>query len=252
MKLQGDVVTSVADLRIHATLQALSDSVAAAVAGVAHDAVTQRGRCSLLLAGGSTPRTAYELLATRYRDSVPWDRLHLFWGDERFLPPDDPRSNARMAREALIDRVTCPPENVHPIPTGLPSAAAAALRYEDTLRGHFTGDEPVFDLVLLGLGEDAHTASIFPSSPALVETERWVMAVTAPVDPALRVTLTMQALTAAARLFVLVAGLEKAAAFRHALDPASQPARYPAAALRRAGGRVTWSVDRAAASDSAA
>ena len=241
---------AVADLRIHDTLEAMSDSVAAAVADAVRDAVAQNGRCSLLLAGGSTPGTAYELLATRYRDDVPWDRVHLFWGDERFLPPDDPRSNARMARQALVDRVPCPPVNVHPIPTGLPSADAAALRYEDTLRAHFAGDQPALDLVLLGLGEDAHTASIFPGSRALAETDRWVMAVTAPVEPALRVTLTMQALTAAARLFVLVAGSEKAAALRRALDPAADPARFPAAALRRAGGRVTWWVDRAAASDS--
>ena len=237
-------------LRIHDTLQTLSDRVAAAVAGAVHDAVGQRGRCWLLLAGGSTPRTTYELLATRYRDDVPWKHVHLFWGDERFLPPDDPRSNARMAREALVDRVPCPPANVHPIPTELPSADAAALRYENTLRAHFSGDRPVFDLVLLGLGKDAHTASIFPGSPALAAADRWVMAVTAPVEPALRVTLTMRALTAAAKLFVLVAGPEKAAALQHALDPAADSARYPAAALRQAGGRVTWWVDRTAAPDS--
>jgi 6-phosphogluconolactonase len=181
---------------------------------------------------------------------VAWERVHLFWGDERFLPPDDPRSNARMAREALVDRVPCPPANVHPIPTGLPSSDTAARRYEDTLRAHFPGDQPAFDLVLLGLGDDAHTASIFPGSAALAATDRWVMAVTAPVEPVLRVTLTMQALTAAARLFVLVAGREKATALRRALDPASDPARFPAAALRRAGGRVTWWADRGAASDS--
>ena len=241
---------AVADLRIHDTFEAMSDGVAAAVADAVRDAVARNGHCSLLLAGGSTPRTAYELLATRYRDDVPWDRVHLFWGDERFLPPGDPRSNARMAREALVDRVPCPPVNVHPIPTGLPSADAAALRYEDTLRAHFAGDQPVLDLVLLGLGEDAHTASIFPGSRALDETDRWVMAVTAPVEPALRVTLTMRSLTAAARLFVLAAGSEKAAALRHALDPAVNHERYPAAALQRAGNRVTWWVDRAAASDS--
>ena len=199
------------------------------------------------MSGGSTPRTAYELLATRYRDQVPWDRVHLFWGDERFVPPGDPRSNARMAREALVDRVPCPPANVHPIPTGLPSADAAALRYEDTLRAHFAGEQPVVDLAILGLGEDAHTASIFPGSGALVEPVRCVMAVTAPAEPPLRITLTMRVLTGAARLFVLAAGGEKAAALRRALDPDSDPARYPAAALQTAGDRVTWWVDRAAA-----
>jgi 6-phosphogluconolactonase len=176
--------------------------------------------------------------------------VHVFWGDERFVALDDPRSNARMAREALIDRVPCPPANVHPVPTGLPSAVASAQRYEDTLRAHFPGQLPIFDLALLGLGEDAHTASIFPASPALLEPERWVMAVEGPADPPQRITLTMRALIAAARLFVLVSGAGKADALRRALDPASDPSRYPAAALQSAGGRVVWWVDRAAVSGS--
>jgi 6-phosphogluconolactonase len=213
-----------------------------------NDAVTQRGGCSLVLSGGSTPRPALERLASVYRDSLPWDRVHLFWGDERFVPADDPQSNTRMAREALVDRVPCPPANVHPIPTGLPTADAGALRYENTLRAQFPGPRPAFDLVLLGLGDDAHTASIFPGSPAIDETSRWVMAIAAPVEPSLRITLTMPALTAASRVLVLVSGAAKATALRRALDPASPPSQYPAAALQRAGGRVTWFIDRAAAS----
>jgi len=222
------------------------------VADAAIDAVDRRGRCALLLSGGSTPRAAYELLATRFRDRVPWAHVHLFWGDERFVSPDDPRSNYRMAREALVDHVPCPPAHVHPIPTGLPSADAAALRYEETLRACFPGDQPAFDLALLGLGEDAHTASIFPGSPALAESARWVMAVAAPVEPPLRVTVTMRVLTTAAQLFVLVSGAGKAEALRRALDPASSPTRVPAAALRSAAGRVVWWADRAAAADSGA
>ena len=223
----------------------------AAIAGVVQEAVARKGSCSLLLSGGSTPRASYELLATRYRSLVPWLDVHLFWGDERFVPSIDPRSNYRMAREAFVEWVPVPPANVHPVPTGLPSADAAALRYEDTLRAHFAGPQPVFDLVLLGLGEDAHTASIFPGSPALVEPARWVMAVTAPADPPRRVTLTMRALTAAAQLFVLVSGAGKAGALRRALDPASSPKLYPAAALQRAAGGVVWWTDRAASPDSA-
>jgi 6-phosphogluconolactonase len=225
----------------------LSDAVAAAIAGVVQDAVMQRGRCSLVLSGGSTPRPALERLATAYRDRVPWDRVHLFWGDERFVPHDDSRSNARMARKALIEHVPCPPANVHPIPTGLPSADAAAVRYEHTLRGYFPHGQPAFDLVLLGLGDDAHTASVFPGSPALDEPSRWVMAVDAPLEPRLRITLTMRTLTSASRVFVLVSGVSKAAALRHALDPVSAPSQYPAAALRSAGVRVTWWTDRLAA-----
>jgi 6-phosphogluconolactonase len=237
-------------VRVRDTLRDVSDGVAAAVTGAARTAIERSGRCSLLLSGGSTPRGAYELLATRSRDRIDWTRIHLFWGDERFVPHGDPRSNYRMAREAFLDRVPCPPANVHPIPTGLPSADAAALRYDDTLRAHFHGDCPVFDVALLGLGDDGHTASIFPGSPALEGAGRWVMAVATPAEPPLRVTLTMPVLTAAAQLFVLVAGAGKAAALRHALDPASDPVQYPAAGLQAAAGRVEWWADRAAAPDS--
>ena len=215
------------------------------------NAAARNGQCSLLLAGGSTPRATYESLAARHRE-LPWAQVHFFWGDERVVAPDDHRSNARMAREALIDRVRCPPANVHPIPAGLLSTEAAARRYEDTLRAHFPGELPLFDLVLLGLGEDAHTASIFPGSPALVESERWVMAVLTPAEPPLRITVTMRALTAAAQLFVLVSGAGKAEALRRALDPASELSRYPGAALRLAGERVVWWADRAAAPGSGA
>lgn len=221
----------------------------AAIAGVIQDAVDRHGRCALLLSGGSTPRASYELLAARYRDRLAWGQVHLFWGDERFVPATDPRSNARMAREAFVDRVPVPPANVHPVPTDLQSADAAARRYEETLRAHFAGP-PVFDLVLLGLGADAHTASIFPRSPALVEPERWVIPALAPVDPPQRITLTMRVLTAAAHVFVLVSGAEKAEALHHALDPASDAAQYPAAALQAANRRVVWWVDRAATAKS--
>jgi 6-phosphogluconolactonase len=237
---------------VHATPADLADAVASAVAQAVTGAVARRARCSLLLSGGSTPRAAYELLATRYRNRVPWLDVHLFWGDERFVPLTDPRSNYRMAREALVEWVPCPPAHVHPVPTGLPSADAAALRYEDTLRAHFPAGPPEFDLVLLGLGADAHTASIFPGSPALEEPARWVMGVAAPADPPLRITLTMRALTAAAQLFVMVSGAAKAEALRRALEPASDPARYPAAALQSAAERVVWWADRDAAPDSTA
>ena len=231
---------------MHDTPGDLAERVTEAIAGAVREAVDRTGRCSLLLSGGSTPRASYERLASRHRDDVPWPQVHLFWGDERFVASSDPRSNARMAREALIDHVAVPPAHVHPIPTDLRSAEAAASHYEGTLRAHFRDAPPVFDLVLLGLGEDAHTASIFPGSPALAEPVRWVMAAVAPVDPPQRITLTMPVLTSAAQLYVLVSGAGKAEALRRALDPASAPAGYPAAALQSAGDRVVWWTDRAA------
>jgi 6-phosphogluconolactonase len=219
------------------------------MAAAVRAAVDRHGRCSLLLSGGSTPRASYEQLAGLHRDDLPWPQVYLFWGDERYVASSDSRSNARMAREALIDRVAVPPSNVHPIPTDLPSADAAASRYESTLRAHFSDSPPVFDLVLLGLGEDSHTASIFPGSPALAEPVRWVMAAVAPVDPPQRITLTMAVLTSAAQVYVLVSGAGKAEALRRALDPASAPVAYPAAALQRAGDRVVWWSDRSAAAN---
>lgn len=232
------------------TPREMNGDVAAAVADAAQAVIERSGRCSLLLSGGGTPRGTYELLAARHRARMDWTHIHVFWGDERFVPHGDPRSNYRMAREALLDHVPCPPANVHPIPTALPSADAAARRYEDTLRAHFPEDRPAFDVALLGLGDDGHTASIFPGSPALEEADRWVVGVATTAEPSLRVTLTMPALTAAAHLFVLVSGARKASALRHALDPASDPMRYPAAALQSAAGRVVWWADRAAAANS--
>jgi 6-phosphogluconolactonase len=124
-----------------------------------------------VLSGGNTPRTLYGLLASEFRDQIPWAHVHVFWGDERYVSPDDPDSNYRMAKETLLDHVPCPAGNVHPMPTNFPSADAAARDYENTLRNYFGTDWPHFDLSLLGLGEEGYTASLFPGSPALGELD---------------------------------------------------------------------------------
>ena len=237
---------SIADLRVCADARDLSEQAAAATADTIVDAVRRHGRCSFVLSGGNTPRALYRLLASKYRDRIPWPQVHVFWGDERDVPPDDPASNYRMARESLLDHVTIPARNIHPIPTQGPSPDAAAGDYERTLRVEAGRLNLRFDLVLLGLGEDGHTASLFPGSPALHETARWVVAVTAPVKPSSRLTLTFPAITSAARIFVLVSGAGKADAFARVLSPAADLNAYPAAGLRSAGGSVTWWVDRAA------
>jgi 6-phosphogluconolactonase len=234
------------DLRVCADARDLSERAAAATVETIADAVRHHGRCSLVLSGGNTPRTLYWLLASKHRDQVPWPQVHVFWGDERFVPPDDPASNYRMARESLLDHVPLAAANIHPMPTGSRTPAAAARDYERTLRAEFGSDRPRLDLVLLGLGEDGHTASLFPRAPALKETTRWVVAVTAPVEPLTRLTLTLAALASAARIFVLVSGASKAGALEHVLNPAADPDAYPAAALRSPGLGVTWWVDRAA------
>ena len=170
------------DVRVFADVHELSMQAGQAAARTISESVRGAGRCSLVLSGGNTPRSLYGLLASEFRDQIPWAHVHVFWGDERYVAPDDPDSNYRMAKETLLDHVPCPAGNVHPMPTHFPSADAAARDYENTLRNYFGTDWPHFDLSLLGLGEEGHTASLFPGSPALGELTRWVVAVKTPAD----------------------------------------------------------------------
>ena len=173
------------DLRVCADLGDLSRRAAEAAVGTINDAVRTAGTCSIVLSGGATPRTLYRLLASEFRAQIPWAQVQVFWGDERYVPPEDPRSNYRMATETLLDHVPCPPKNIHPMPTHFQNADVAARDYERTLRTHFVDEWPHFDLVLLGVGDDGHTASLFPGSLALAERTRWVVAAQAPVEPAI-------------------------------------------------------------------
>jgi 6-phosphogluconolactonase len=237
------------DVRVCADLNELSRRAAESAVNTINDAVRRHGRCSLALSGGSTPRTLHGLLASEFREQIPWTDLHVFWGDERYVPADDPDSNYRMARETLLDLVPCPARNVHPMPTRFPLPDTAAQDYEATLRAHFGNDWPRFDLILLGLGEEGHTASLFPGSPALEEQTRWVVAVTVPAKPPVRLTLTLPVLTRASNIHVLVTGSKKAGALEHVLADKPDPNTYPAAALRSTGGALIWWVDREAAGE---
>ncbi len=235
------------DVRVCANVDEISRRVAEAAVTIVNQAIRRHGRCSLALSGGSTPRTLYGLLASEFRSQIPWDHVHLFWGDERYVPADNAESNYRMAKNALLDHVPCPAANIHPMPTHFASADDAARDYERILRGYFGTDWPRFDLNLLGLGEEGHTASLFPGSPALGERTRWVVAVKAPAEPPVRLTLTLPALTAAAHIYVLVAGSKKADALHHVLTGTPAPGTYPAAGLRATEGTLIWWVDREAA-----
>jgi 6-phosphogluconolactonase len=236
------------DVRICGNARELSERAAEATVATIADAVARQGRCSLVFSGGNTPRALYALLASRYRDQIPWAQVHAFWGDERYVPPDDSSSNYRMARESLLEQVPLPFQNVHPMPTHFPSPEAAAHDYERALRADAAHHGSPFDLMFLGMGEDGHTASLFPGSPALHETTRWVVATTAPAEPSTRLTLTFPAIAMAARIFVLVSGTGKAEALAHVLSTGANPEHYPAAGLPLRSGLVTWWVDRDAAS----
>jgi 6-phosphogluconolactonase len=235
------------DVRVFADVNELSLRAAEASVRTINQSVQTNGSCSLVLAGGSTPRTLYHLLSSQFRDQIPWTKVHVFWGDERYVPLGDPQSNYRMARETLLDHVSCPAGNVHRMPTNLSDADAAARDYEKTLKTYFSEGWPRFDLVLLGLGDEGHTASLFPGSPALEETKRWVVAVRAPAEPPLRLTLTLPALTRAANVYFLVTGSNKAQALHQVLSGLPDPKNYPASGVRLARGTVMWWVDREAA-----
>jgi 6-phosphogluconolactonase len=208
------------------------------------------GRLAIALAGGSTPRATYALMASMdYRDRFPWQRMHWFWGDERFVPYDSPRSNYRMAHEALLSRVAIPAANIHPVPTGNATPEGAARDYERTLKSFYGSNRldpsrPLFDINLLGLGEDGHLASLFPGTEALQERERWVASVEGPqAEP--RVTLTYPALESCRTAVILVSGAGKASIFGRlrASDPA-----LPASRLEPHG-MLHIFADRAAASE---
>lgn len=234
-------------IRIHESRESLYLDASDAVAGAIRSAARANGRCSVALSGGSTPAGLHRALATEYRNNIPWAQVHVFWGDERYVPHDDARSNYGMGRRTLLDRVPLPPGNMYPMPTDSSDPEEAAREYEATLRRYFTGDVPRFDLMVLGIGDDGHTASLFPASPALLERQRWVLAVTTDADVPRRLTLTLPVLTRAAELHVLVTGGSKSDAVRKALSPETDLMECPAAALLRSEGRVTWWLDEAAA-----
>jgi 6-phosphogluconolactonase len=198
----------------------------------------------LALAGGSTPRCLYQLLASQeFRTQIPWERLHFFWGDERVVPHDHPQSNYRMAREALLKHVPVPRENIHPVSTQA-SLEDTAQTYERELREHFGRGVPAFDLVLLGMGPDGHTASLFPASAALKERERLVVAHRVEGKGLDRITLTLPVLNQARRIFFLVTGKSKATTLRAAIAGGGP---LPVQQIAPRKGELVWLVDTAAA-----
>lgn len=230
---------------------AVSREAARQFASLAEEAVRQRGRFCVALSGGSTPRALHERLAGPEVPGPPiaWDHVHLFWGDERYVPPNHPDSNYRMARETLLDRVPIPPAQVYPIPTSYADPAEAAAAYEQTLRTAFGlpyGQWPRFDLILLGLGPDAHTASLFPGTAALHEGQRLVAANWVEKLHAWRITLTPPVLNHAAHVLFLVSGAEKTGALRAVWHGARDPERFPAQLVRPAAGDLVWLIDEAA------
>lgn len=218
---------------------------------VAQEAIADRGRMAFALAGGSTPNKLYTLLASdTFRSQIPWDTIHFFWGDERHVPPDHQDSNYRMARETLLTHVPVPEDHVHRIPSELQNAEEAADSYERELREYFqlpSGKKPRFDLILLGMGPDGHTASLFPGTSAVHETTRFVAAPWVEKFTTFRITLTPAVLNEAAYVIFLVSGHDKAETLRSVLEGPYQPDLFPAQIINPARGQLHWLVDKEAA-----
>jgi 6-phosphogluconolactonase len=234
------------EIRVLKTSQELFAAAAGEFVAQAASAVAARGRFTVALSGGSTPRRLFALLATR--PEIPWDRIAFFWGDERRVPPDHPESNYRMAQEAMLARVPVRPEQVFRIRGEEKDPAAAAREYEQCLQDFFhlsPGELPRFDLVLLGLGPDGHTASLFPGTTALAERHRLVVANWVERFKTFRITFTFPVLNHAASVMFVASGKDKAATLRDVLENPS--AGLPSQGVRPSQGRLIWLVDEAAA-----
>ncbi|MGO8796168.1 MAG: 6-phosphogluconolactonase [Candidatus Sulfotelmatobacter sp.] len=245
-------MSTAGEVRRLPTPQELFHAAADEVLRATTEAVEQRGRFTIALSGGSTPRTLYTLLAANASNTLPWDKMFFFFGDERHVPPNDPESNYRMANESLLSKVPIPPGNIFRVPTENPDADAVAETYDQTLQKFFNvqpGEFPRFDLILLGLGGDGHTASLFPETKALQEKSRLVVANWVEKLKTHRITFTLPLLNAARTVAFLVSGMDKAAVLHEVLEGNAPGEKYPSRLVKPTEGKLIWFVDRAAASE---
>jgi len=231
-------------LQVFNDLESMSGAAAAAVEKLIADS---RGPFSIALSGGSTPLRLYELLAAG-SNSIDWEKVHLFWGDERFVPLTDHLSNFGNAERVFLDMIDIPDGNIHAMPVDAPTATGTAIIYENELREFFGISDrgfPAFDLILLGLGDDGHTASLFPGDPVIEEREKWAAAIEAPagIEPSERITLTLPVLNAAKNIFFLVSGESKADALHDILFMGRMTADQYPGALISPDGSLAWYVD---------
>ena len=238
------------EIQIKENAAALNEAAAELFIRIAQEAIDQHKWFSVALSGGSTPRSLYSLLASEsYSSAIDWSRVSFFFGDERNVPPDSDESNYRMAHETLLGPLRINTKQVHRWRTELPDIDDAARSYEADLRNYLDRSKRGLDLVLLGLGDDAHTASLFPHSPALREKER--LAVVNPVEKlhADRLTMTFPAINSAVNIMFLVSGKGKSEAVASVLEAEHNPDQYPAQSVQPDNGRLYWLVDKDAAAD---
>ena len=239
-------------IQIVADAEAMSKAAAETLVKHIEETLQTGNVYSIALSGGATPRRLYTLLAddADLRKQIPWQRIHFFWGDERHVPPDHPDSNYRMADTALLSKVPVPKANIHRIPAENPDAAKAAADYEQEIRRFFnieSGQVPRFNCVLLGMGSDGHTASLFPGSPALRERKRLVMANWVEKFNSFRITLTLPVINNADLILLLVSGDQKAEIIKAVLTGDSEMIRFPVQHIQPYDGILTWILDQSAA-----
>jgi 6-phosphogluconolactonase len=236
-------------IAIYPDIDTLSHDAAQHIVRIANESIATYGRFTMALSGGTTPRKTYELLGSEpYSRQINWTLVHIFWGDERCVPPESPDSNYRMAHEALLSKIPIPAVQVHRMLANKPDRDAASQEYVEEMQRVFaTDDIPSFDLIQLGMGPEGHTASLFPHQEALHEERRLAMPVSVPKPPPDRLTFTPPLLNAARNILFLVTGSDKADALHAVLEGPYQPDEYPVQIVRPLNGEVVWMVDTAAA-----
>jgi 6-phosphogluconolactonase len=240
------------EFRIFSDTAALFQAAANEFASQTEAARKAQNRFTVALSGGSTAKGMFSLLATNYHDRLPWDKMFFFWSDERHVPPDSPESNYRMAYEALLSKVAVPAANIFRVAAEEPDASQASKEYEETLRRFFqlpAGAFPQFDLILLGMGPDGHTASLFPETSAVHESERLIVSNWVGKLETDRITFTALLIHSARVVMFLIAGSDKASALREVLEGRQPAELYPSKLIHPTTGRFIWLVDQAAAAD---
>jgi len=243
-------MTAEREIHIFPDLPALFEAAAEDFIRLAKAAVDARGRFTVALSGGSTPKGLFQVLSGRDRNLLPWDKMFFFWGDERHVPPDHADSNYRMARETLLSKVPVPEQNIFRVPAEDADAEQAAAQYEDTLKKFFAlapGQLPEFDLIHLGMGPDGHTASLFPNTKGLHETQRLVIANWVEKFSTFRITFAAPVLNAAREVEFLIAGADKAPALYEVIEGNGSSELYPSKLIRPGHGKLVFFLDASAA-----
>jgi 6-phosphogluconolactonase len=237
-------------IHLEPNAEAVAQTAAAFIANRIETVLKKQDRFTIALSGGSTPKRLHEILAeSPYKERIDWSKLHVFWGDERYVPLEDERNNARMAYDTLLNHVFIPEDQIHIMHTEFPDPKESAMEYEQTLHRYFDGQPNSFDLLLLGMGDDGHTLSLFPGTEIVHETRRWCAAYYLTQQDMFRVTITKAIANKSACILFLTTGKAKAAALKQVLYGLANTSLYPAQTIQPESGELHWIIDKAAAGE---